>query len=658
MMFAVPTTICPLLHDPPFVLWLCLLALAIGYRVSRVLRLSGEDVSRLERGVVFTGVGLGLLSNVALILGSLHILTPYNIGIALLLLFGLFSPDVLRVLRSIYRSAMAQWKTFHAQPGIGNTRLSGVPPGVPRTRISSSFLLLFFSSLHFSTFLLFPFLQSLCPCTDADGLAYHLRAPKQWLQTGSLDFLPTLTHTNSPMGVEMLYTLPLAVWSDTSAKLIHFALGLLTLLAVFAFGRRLHSARVGTAAALFFALGLPKFPVLSLFTYAYVDLGIALEVICATVAWFAWQRTRLNGWLLLSALCAGFAFAFKLTGAVYVLAFTVLTLWEQRQTPAVPTLNTEHRIPNIEYLTPLYVCIGCAPALPWLLRAWRLTGNPIYPLLPGMFPTRDWSAAHGHAFDTYMRLYNWGSGHTHWSEHFRLVLLLLVSIVYAASVFLLWRRCTNLNIRRLLLLAALPTLTAFATTGLYGRFLIPLLPLHALILLLLSELIWKKHTVARIAFSAWIILNGLLYLRSATPHIGEALRVVTGRETRQQYLLNQLPPMPLWNYANTYMRPEDRILVSGFGDTYYCNSHCRILKAFYQNRFRLDTWEHFLSDVQGDHISYLIVAPTALPVPEYGPAYPPADNAAVFPQRLARLYGQPLSSASDLVLYRLILPTR
>ena len=40
-----------------------------------------------------------------------------------------------------------------------------------------------------------------------------------------------------------------------------------------------------------------------------------------------------------------------------------------------------------------------------------------------------------------------------------------------------------------------------------GRFLIPILPFHALILLLLSEPFWKKQTVARIAFGAWIILN-------------------------------------------------------------------------------------------------------------------------------------------------------
>ena len=656
MMFAIPTTTLPLLHDPPFALWLCLLASAIGLRILRVLRLPNDQLSRLERGVLCVGLGLGLLSNVALLLGSLHLLTPRCVGSALLLLTLLFSYDILRILRSL---------AGRTKPGIENLRQKKT--SAPQTRIPYSVfhipspVLLFF----FSSFLFLPFLQNLCPCTDADGLAYHLRAPKQWLQSGSLDFLPTLTHTNSPMGVEMLYALPLAIWSDTSAKLIHFAFGLLTLCTVFALGRRLHSAGLGFAAALFFALGLPKAPVLSLFTYAYVDLGITFEMMCATLAWFTWQRTRQNGWLLLSALCAGFAFAFKLTGGVYVLSFTLLTLWELRQHPA---RNTEYGIQNTEHPTPdtrrststtnyqppaLYFCIGCLPALPWLLRSWKLTGNPLYPLFPAIFPTRDWSVAHGHAFDTYMRYYNWGSGHAHWSQSFRMELLLLVTIVYAAVMFGLWKRCADLTIRRLLLLAAIPTLIAFATTGLYSRFLIPLLPLHALLFLLLTERFWKQRNWLQGAFGAWIVLNALLYLRASLPPIGEALRVTTGRESREQYLLNQLPPMPLWSYANAHLRPDDRILVAGFGDTYYCNSYCYIVKAFYQTRVRLDTWEHFLSDVQRDHIGYIIAAPDAPPVPEYGPASPSADNAAIFPQRLAREYGQPLASTSDLVLYRL-----
>ena len=202
----------------------------------------------------------------------------------------------------------------------------------------------------------------------------------------------------------------------------------------------------------------------------------------------------------------------------------------------------------------------------------------------------------------------------------------------------------------------MPTLVSFATTGLYLRFLVPVLSLHALLFFGLTQSLWNRRAWLQGAFGAWMVLNGLWYVRSSVPRMGEAARVALGRETREQYLLHQLPPMPLWNYANTHLRPEDRILVAGFGDTYYCNPYCYTVKAFYQTRFRLDTWEHFLADAQRDHIGYIIVSPTAAPLAEYGPPYLPADNANIFPQRLARLYGQPLASASDLVLFRLAMP--
>ena len=393
-MFVVPTSAFPLEYDTPFVLWLCLLATAMGSRLLRVLRLPEEDLTRLERGSLCAGVGLGLLSNVALLLGLLSLLTPTNVEIALALLTLLFSRDMVRVLRSLSKSVSSQWHGFKQRAGS------------PFSSLSPAYILYLISYIFL---LLLTFFQSLCPCTDADGLAYHLRAPKLWLQSGSLEFLPTLTHTNSPMGVEMLYALGLAAWSDTAAKLIHFALGLLALLAIYALGRRLYSSRVGLAAAAFFALGLPKAPVLALFTYAYIDLGIALEVICAAIAWFAWQRSGRSGWLIISALCAGFGFAFKLTGVLFILTFALLTwreehlrksakaenqpnsssLSEEALTRGLPQNSpspSEERAPRggVHKWTPgvRFLCVGIMPALPWLLRSWKLTGNPVYPLFP------------------------------------------------------------------------------------------------------------------------------------------------------------------------------------------------------------------------------------------------------------------------------------
>ena len=277
-MFVVPETNLPVLHDPPFVLWLCLLATAMGSRLLRVLRLSESELTRLERGVLCAGIGLGLLSNVALLLGLVSLLTPTNVEIALTLLILLFSPDMLRVLRSLR---------------FGNQPMASASGNAPALLFPFSFFL-------------FPSSSCLPPSSNPCA---PVRMPTAWrslarAQTVAAIRQPGLSadaHAYQfPMGVEMLYALALAAWSDTAAKLIHFVLGLLTLFAVYALGRRLYSGRVGLAASLFFALGLPKAPVLTLFTYAYIDLGIALEVLCATIVWFAWQRSGRSGWLLIA----------------------------------------------------------------------------------------------------------------------------------------------------------------------------------------------------------------------------------------------------------------------------------------------------------------------------------------------------------------------
>ena len=263
---------------------------------------TSAGTSRIERGVLCAATGLGLLQYVAFGLGASGHLTPSAVKISLLALTVLLLPDMVRVCRALLRALQQSRQNLSWPAVVGVLLIAFVP-----------------------------FLQALAPCTDADGMGYHLRAPKLWLQSGSLGYLPTMVHANSPMGVEMLFTLPLAVWSDTTAKLIHFALGLLGLLAVYALGRRCRSAAVGAWAAAAFALGVPGTPFLALSTYAYIDLGLTLQVVCAALAWTRWQRTRQQGWLLCAGLCAGFAFSFKLTGLLIVFTLAALTFSESRK---------------------------------------------------------------------------------------------------------------------------------------------------------------------------------------------------------------------------------------------------------------------------------------------------------------------------------------
>src|SRR5204863_5337257 len=172
---------------------------------------------------------------------------------------------------------------------------------------------------------------ALAPAIDSDGLGYHLLSPKRWLLSGRISYLPTHLFTNSPQGVESLFAIPMAIWSDSAAKLVHYSLGVLSIVAIYALGRRLAGSFTGAMAAGLFVLGLPfvRWTVaLPLFTWAFIDLGVVLMLTCAVLAWFLWRDNHSFRWLCCCGLCAGFAVSFKLTALPVPLALCALTTWQ------------------------------------------------------------------------------------------------------------------------------------------------------------------------------------------------------------------------------------------------------------------------------------------------------------------------------------------
>ena len=255
-----------------------------------------------------------------------------------------------------------------------------------------------------------------------------------------------------------------------------------------------------------------------------------------------------------------------------------------------------------------------------------------------------------------MRYYNWAGGREHWGLGLRKLLIVAVMGLYGTGAYLVWRTWRDAQARALLLLTVLPTLAFFAGTGLYFRFLVPVLPLHIVLLLWRlydAPALWR---VARIGLPLLFILNGLLYLRSSTPGVREAWDVATGRLTHDAYLNREFALMPLWTTINRDLPADARLMIVRYGGAYYCDRTCYILNGYYEERIRLDTWEHFLADTRRERIGYLIVSPITEGKVMFGPPYLPAQNETVFPQRLARLYGQPIGGAADMRLYRLHIP--
>ncbi|MEM9554912.1 MAG: hypothetical protein AAGC60_11680 [Acidobacteriota bacterium] len=250
------------------------------------------------------------------------------------------------------------------------------------------------------------------PTVSWDAAVYHLALPRLELTSGAFAAPPMLVYAHWPRGVELLYTL--ALWlgdialggSHIVAKLTHWGFGLLTVLTLARAGSTRHSSEHSArstlgwlAAGLFVLNGVVLFEL----QVAYIDVAMAffalVTFLAACTAADAATRRRRDAALLLAGLGAALLTGAKLTG--FVVAGCMLL-------PLAPSLLAEaSRRGALAALRPLLARVVLpvvAVAGAWAAKAWWSTGNPVYPLLYGLFGGTDWSA------DLSRRLTAWQRG--------------------------------------------------------------------------------------------------------------------------------------------------------------------------------------------------------------------------------------------------------
>jgi Glycosyltransferase family 87 len=633
MGYQVPVSAYPLIQDPPFVLWLVLLGSAIGYRLLRTLGVPLGQISAVERGVFSAAVGLGLLQYLPFGLGMSHMLRPQSVWIGMVVLSALFVRDMFRIVRgtwaAVNRRAISRPDTW--------------------ILICASILLVLLFTVFF---------QALCPELGIDGLVYHLNGPKRWLQSGYLGYLPTIIQTNWSMGADMLYTIALAIWSDTAAKLIHYAMGLLALMAIFALGRRLRSEAVGfTAACAFFIL--PRLGSIYLFPIANIDLAITLQVVCAVLAWLEWRRTQAQSWLWCAAICAGLGASYKLTGAIVIVGLCGLILFELRQKHAEWSHTVRLVIP--------FLALSLLLPLPWLWRSWLLTGAPVYSLFSEVFPTRDWGPEIGKVMTSYLRYYAWDDEHYGLSLTFaqrKAMVATAIILVIAVAATLLWR-WRDSGARVLIVIASLLGLFVIWSVGLYSRHLQPSLALTYVLLCMILAKALKRYRWVHALIILVVLLKTVRYVRNDTypdyPSLPVAVEVATGRMARSEYLTRFVPITQLYEFLNARLPDDGPVLVAGMFPAwgmhggygaFYSDRFCYVTDAYFQYRVRMDAWEHFVSDIKREKIAYVVV-PTENHRNRVGPEYLPARNEFPFARQLVESYGRRIFSAGGLELYQI-----
>jgi 4-amino-4-deoxy-L-arabinose transferase-like glycosyltransferase len=335
---------------------LFLILLLGGFGIGSLLtrRVQSDFLSRLEHLIFAIPLGMGVLGYVALVLGLLRQANLLALGVptGIAALLGLIC------LRNITR---------HALPKV------------------ASVLLIPLILLGICTFI-----GALAPPggLEWDSLSYHLAGPKRYLLEGRVYYIPDDHHTNFPFTWQMLYMTMLSFGSIAGAKLCHWVCLVFLCLSMMTFAHRHFPEKkhLGGIAALVLA----STPILFWeATTAYIDLATTLFVWLSLYA-LTNATTHIAEkvsvpWLVVSALCMGIALGTKSTVLVFWgMCLIGILLWHLIVHKRWAKESLPHAV--------LWGAIALAIGLPWYVKSFLYTGDPVHPFAFNIFHGHYWNA--------------------------------------------------------------------------------------------------------------------------------------------------------------------------------------------------------------------------------------------------------------------------
>lgn len=231
--------------------------------------------------------------------------------------------------------------------------------------------------ISLASYLILNLIGAFSPLIETDPLAYNLLAPKRFLLSHRIYFLPdNLSQSNSHLGMEMLYIPSMAlIGGETLPQLIQYATGILAALTIIIFCKRhLNSVNIGLLAGVIF-YSQPAARYLS--AIPKIDLGIVFYFMLMVFSFFIWAYDSEGDddkWLLLSSIFLGLAATAKLTGIFFFPPFFAAVLLACR---FYKKLDWRMAI----FKAFKYGTIGFMIVLPWCAKSYYFFGDPIHPFL-------------------------------------------------------------------------------------------------------------------------------------------------------------------------------------------------------------------------------------------------------------------------------------
>lgn len=200
---------------------------------------------------------------------------------------------------------------------------------------------------------------ALGPELGFDALWYHLTIPRIWLLEHKIFFIAKgpFYYSVMPKLVEMLYVAGQAVGSEIWAKAVHWGFGLLATTVTYKLARKfLDSKWSAFAAVIFYGNLVVAWQSIT----AYVDLG---RTFFEALALYLMLDKKIHR----SAIVLGLAISTKLLALGSLPIFVVILLVQKQKIKTILA----------------YLAITMAVCSPWLIYAYLMMGNPVYPIFSG-----------------------------------------------------------------------------------------------------------------------------------------------------------------------------------------------------------------------------------------------------------------------------------
>ena len=560
-------------------LLLLIIILMSSFAGRRILSVLGAEPSSLLEAFVFSvGLGLGLLTYVVLALALLGLLYSWMAWLVLVILGVTFVLSMGEELLTRLPPPFDKLRTLHLDCSSGmssDRRRSSTEVGRARSgdfRSSANRAAEVFLLSLISVCLIVSLIGALAPETEVDALVYHLYIPKVYIQNHRLVYVPYEFRAAFPLGVEMLFTLGMLLRDSILAKLIHFALGVLSLLATYSFGRRYMDSRTGLlAATVFYTVSVVGWSS----TTAYIDLGTTFFTTLEMFALVNWWRSQGDRWLAVAAIMCGLAMGTKYFGVFSLVVLIIGVLLKS----SLSRFRSAGKRDLLTVSRTIFICafVSILMISPWLIRNYVFTKNPVYPffnnifrspLMPPVNPTfdRDQFGMGDNVLTKYI-LSPWNV--TFHGDKYRGVIgpIFLAFLPFLAVVKI------DKVLGHLLLLCGVFYILWLASFPII-RYLMPILPFLSVIVsyVVHNTVNWDRweSTIFSIevvgATAAMLFLNlpffHPFWQEGWSPGIIRHVpyQVVLGTESREHYLSRHISSYEVFRYANRHLSPDAKIL--------------------------------------------------------------------------------------------------